>query len=46
VPWKQGAAFAQHWPAAKLITTQGLGHARILRDDAVIDAATAFACAR
>ncbi len=46
VPWKQGAAFAQHWPAAKLITTQGLGHARILRDDAVVDAATAFICAR
>ncbi len=46
VPWKQGAAFAQHWPAAKLITTQGLGHARILRDDAVIDAAAAFLCAR
>ena len=32
--------------AAQLITTQGLGHARILRDDAVVDAATAFVCAR
>jgi pimeloyl-ACP methyl ester carboxylesterase len=46
VPWKQGAAFAQLWPGAKLLTTQGLGHARILRDDAVIDAAAAFLCAR
>jgi pimeloyl-ACP methyl ester carboxylesterase len=46
VPWKQGAAFAQHWPQAQLITTQGLGHARILRDDAVIDAAAGFVCAR
>jgi pimeloyl-ACP methyl ester carboxylesterase len=47
VPWKQGAAFAQHWPKAKLVTTRGLGHARILRDDAVIDAAAAFfICAR
>jgi pimeloyl-ACP methyl ester carboxylesterase len=46
VPWKQGAAFARHWPGAKLITTQGLGHARILRDDAVIDAAAAFLFAR
>ena len=46
VPWRQGAAFAEHWPGAKLLTTRGLGHARILRDDAVIDAATAFVCAR
>jgi pimeloyl-ACP methyl ester carboxylesterase len=46
VPWKQGAAFAQHWPAARLMTTHGLGHGRILRADAVIDAAAAFLCAR
>jgi pimeloyl-ACP methyl ester carboxylesterase len=46
VPLKQGAAFAQHWPDAKLMTTQGLGHARILRDDAVVEAAAAFVCAR
>jgi pimeloyl-ACP methyl ester carboxylesterase len=46
VPLRQGAAFAQHWPGAKLMTTQGLGHARILRDDAVIEAAAAFICAR
>ena len=46
VPWKQGAAFAEHWAGAELITTQGLGHARILVNDAVIDAAAAFLCAR
>jgi pimeloyl-ACP methyl ester carboxylesterase len=46
VPWKQGAAFARHWPGARLMSTQGLGHARILADDAVIEAAAAFICAR
>jgi pimeloyl-ACP methyl ester carboxylesterase len=46
VPVKQGAAFAEHWPGARLMITSGLGHARILRDDAVIDAAAAFVCAR
>lgn len=46
VPWKQGAAFVQHWPRAKMVTTRGLGHTRILRDDAVIEAAAAFVCAR
>jgi pimeloyl-ACP methyl ester carboxylesterase len=46
VPWKQGAAFAQHWPGAMLVTTRGLGHRRILRAEAVLDAAAAFACAR
>src|SRR3954462_8937160 len=42
VPWKQGAAVAQHWRGARLVTTQGLGHGRILTDDAVISAAAAF----
>lgn len=46
VPLKQGAAFARSWPGARFMTTEGLGHGRILRDDAVIDAATAFLCAR
>ena len=46
VPWKQGAAFAEHWAGAELMTTQGLGHARILGNDAVIDAAAGFLCAR
>jgi pimeloyl-ACP methyl ester carboxylesterase len=46
VPWKQGAAFAQRWPGARLMSTHGLGHGRILADDAVIEAAAAFVCAR
>jgi len=46
VPWKQGAALAQHWRGARLVTTQGLGHGRILRDDAVISAAVAFVDSR
>jgi pimeloyl-ACP methyl ester carboxylesterase len=46
VPWKQGAAVAQHWRGARLVTTQDLGHRRILADDAVISAAVAFIDAR
>jgi len=46
VPWKQGAAVAQYWRGARLVTTQGLGHGRILMDDAVISAAVAFVDAR
>jgi pimeloyl-ACP methyl ester carboxylesterase len=42
VPWKQGAAVAQQWRGANLITTEGLGHRRILEDAAVINAAADF----
>jgi hypothetical protein len=42
IPWKQGNAVAQHWPGARLLTTQGLGHRRILQDAAVTAAAAAF----
>lgn len=42
VPWAQGAALAQQWTGAKLITTQGLGHRRILADEAVTRAAAEF----
>lgn len=42
VPWAQGAALAQQWPGAKLITTEGLGHRRILADEAVTQAAAEF----
>jgi pimeloyl-ACP methyl ester carboxylesterase len=34
---------AQHWPNAKLIATSGLGHYRILRDEAVAEGIRAFA---
>jgi hypothetical protein len=46
VPWKLGAAVAQHWRGARLVATQGLGHGRILQDDAVISTAVAFIGAR
>jgi pimeloyl-ACP methyl ester carboxylesterase len=42
VPWAQGAALAQQWLGAKLVTTEGLGHRRILTDEAVTQAAAEF----
>jgi hypothetical protein len=29
--WTEGAALAEAWPGAQLLTTTGLGHRRILR---------------
>jgi pimeloyl-ACP methyl ester carboxylesterase len=43
VPWGEGERYALHWNGARLLTTQGLGHNRILDDARVIDAALAFA---
>jgi pimeloyl-ACP methyl ester carboxylesterase len=42
VAFDDGAAIAEAWPAARLLTTGGLGHRRILRDPAVIEEARAF----
>ena len=42
VPWQQGEMIAAAWPGARLMKTQGLGHGRILRDPAVVEAAVAF----
>jgi pimeloyl-ACP methyl ester carboxylesterase len=42
VPWSDGAAIAGSWPGATLVTTRGLGHTRILRDDRVVEQAVAF----
>ena len=36
VRWEDGAAIAGAWPGARLVTTNGLGHRRILGDSAVI----------
>jgi pimeloyl-ACP methyl ester carboxylesterase len=36
VPASEGRALADSWPGAKLHVTAGLGHGRILRDEAVI----------
>jgi pimeloyl-ACP methyl ester carboxylesterase len=46
VPWKQGAAFARGWPGARLFSTRGLGHRRILQDDAVASVAAQFIAGR
>lgn len=40
--WREGNALAEAWPGARLITTTGLGHRRILRDIAIIEEATKF----
>ena len=42
VPWSDGAAIAQAWPGAELVTTEGLGHRRIVHDSAVVGRAVAF----
>ena len=36
VPWAEGQAIANAWRGAALMTTEGLGHRAILRDEAVI----------
>lgn len=42
VPWLQGSAVASTWPEATLLTTKGLGHQRILRDETVVHEAVSF----
>lgn len=46
VPWKQGAALAQAWPGARLLSTEGLGHGRILEHPQVARAALDFITGR
>src|SRR5882672_1583190 len=46
VPWTQGAHVAHLWPGARLMSTDGLGHGRILGDDAVTRAAADFIAGR
>ncbi|HEY0140481.1 MAG TPA: alpha/beta fold hydrolase [Thermoanaerobaculia bacterium] len=43
--YREGAALAEVWQGARLVTTEGLGHRRILRDAKVIEAATSFIAA-
>lgn len=42
VPIACGEVYARSWPGATLVRTQGLGHRRILRDDAVVRAVVRF----
>jgi pimeloyl-ACP methyl ester carboxylesterase len=46
VPWQQGAALAQAWPEARLLSTEGLGHGRILEHPQVTRAALDFITGR
>ena len=40
--WSEGAALAAAWPGARMMTTEGLGHRRILREPSVIEATATF----
>ena len=42
VPWHDGKALADIWPGARLESTRGLGHRRILRDTHVVRTAAEF----
>ena len=46
VPWTQGARVARLWPGARLMSTDGLGHGRILADETVARAAADFIAGR
>ena len=46
VPWTQGAALARAWPGARLLSTVGLGHGRILESDIALRAAADFIAGR
>jgi pimeloyl-ACP methyl ester carboxylesterase len=45
-PWAHGATVARHWPGARLLSTDGLGHRRILADESVTRAAADFIAGR
>lgn len=42
VPWEEGESYARHWPGARLLSTEGLGHNRIVNDPATIEAGLRF----
>ncbi|HEX7111623.1 MAG TPA: alpha/beta fold hydrolase [Mizugakiibacter sp.] len=42
VPWEEGERYARYWPHARLLTTRGLGHNRVVDDPAVVDAVLRF----
>ena len=46
VPWTQGARVASLWPKARLFSTDGLGHGRILATEGVARAAVEFISGR
>ena len=42
VPYAGGARLSELWPGARLLTTEGLGHRRVLRDENVVREAVSF----
>ena len=42
VPWRHGLRVARAWPGGRFLLTSGLGHGRVLRDEAVVLAAADF----
>jgi pimeloyl-ACP methyl ester carboxylesterase len=46
VPWREGAAICSAFSGARLVSTRGLGHHKILRDPAVIATAIRFLSGR
>jgi pimeloyl-ACP methyl ester carboxylesterase len=44
VPWVEGERYARYWPGARLLSTSGLGHRRILDDTRIMDAGMSFLC--
>jgi pimeloyl-ACP methyl ester carboxylesterase len=42
VPWAEGERYARFWHDSRLLSTQGLGHDRIVQDNGVIAAALRF----
>jgi pimeloyl-ACP methyl ester carboxylesterase len=46
MPWTHGATVARHWPGARLFSTDGLGHRRILADEKVTRIAAEFIAGR
>ncbi len=42
VPWCEGERYARYWQHARLLSTNGLGHRRIVNDPSTIEAALRF----
>ncbi|TAN03991.1 MAG: alpha/beta fold hydrolase [Rhodanobacteraceae bacterium] len=42
VPWEEGESYARLWPGARLLSTAGLGHSRIVNDPSTIEAGLRF----
>jgi pimeloyl-ACP methyl ester carboxylesterase len=42
IRWNDGAAVAEAWPGAEMVTTRGLGHHRLLKDAGVAARTAAF----